>query len=227
MLNYYINALKESKLSGTKTDNREYVCNVYPEGEFPLQLPVMTLLIQEEEQHIPKECGVVAVWSSETSLHVLTLFEDSDIYSDAKEHGDLTWTLGDVAEVFFQPAGRDEYYELHATPNNINLELKFKSIEFFRKGEYKLDDMKFKSHMKSDVKEFSRDEIVGWSVHFEIPLSSFNMTLDQLDGSRISICRYNCSRGTDEKELSTTAPIYHESFHNPAGWSVLKIENEI
>ena len=51
------------------------------------------------------------------------LFHDSDIFNTAKVNNERTWTTGDVCEFFIQPAGQDDYFEFHVTPEGITLQL--------------------------------------------------------------------------------------------------------
>ena len=57
------------------------------------------------------------------SLRVFAELEDADIFSRANGHNERMWELGDVLEIFLQPAGLPRYVELHVTPNNRRLQL--------------------------------------------------------------------------------------------------------
>jgi hypothetical protein len=91
----------------------------------------------------------------------------------ARRLNERTWELGDVCEVFVQEEGADHYFELHVTPENQRLQLRFDphGIERLRSGIDPLDSFLLP---QADWVESSTHQGPGyWSTRVLLPAARF------------------------------------------------------
>src|SRR5579862_5463704 len=69
--------------------------------------------------------GHAKVGRHENALWALAEMEDEEIFNLADGDNQPTWELGDVFEIFAQRQGETEYAEMHVTPENHRLYLRF------------------------------------------------------------------------------------------------------
>ena len=69
------------------------------------------------------------VWWSEGFLFVEAELTDDDVFNTATAHNQRTWETGDVFEIFARREDSTEYVEVHVTPSNVKLHLKFRDFE--------------------------------------------------------------------------------------------------
>ena len=166
---------------------------------------------------IPKEKAFAVIWHDKEFLYAASVMEDSDVYTTASGNSDRTWEKGDVMELFFQPAGKEEYFEVHLTPSQATLFLYFPNSEA-RKGvlEDALTDKKFEYEL---VPFCASANISGWYGRMKIRLKDLNTSADTLKGSKLAVCRYNYNRGTTAPEVSSSADFTgFKTFHTPQAW---------
>src|ERR1700744_2424753 len=77
------------------------------------------------KQEIEFTPGIVRMGWRENSLLFFAEFIDADIFTNATDHHQRFWELGDTFEIFLRPAEQESYAELHVTPNNLRLHLNF------------------------------------------------------------------------------------------------------
>ena len=139
---------------------------------------------------------------------------DSDIFNTAKVNNERTWTTGDVCEFFIQPAGQDDYFEFHVTPEGITLQLHLPPVS--RMGSVPFEKQIFESGMTHRVQV--RREENYWYAVMCIPFAGMRITEKEAWGSRFAVCRYNYSHGQEKPEMSSTAYFPDTGFHNPSRW---------
>src|SRR5208282_1675196 len=69
--------------------------------------------------------ALVRVGWRENSLLLFAELTDRDIFTRATAPNQRMWELGDTFEIFLGLLGEPSYAELHVTPNNLHLQLRF------------------------------------------------------------------------------------------------------
>lgn len=141
----------------------------------------------------------------------------------ARRPSDPTWELGDVCEIFVQLEGHTEYVELHVTPENHRLQLRWTeaSHEAFSAGAIPLEHA-----LVSDPEwaiTHSMVEAGHWRVSAFLPKRSLGLAA-HVDGRlafRTAVCRYDCE-STGGPVLSSTAALRELSFHRLNEWTRLE-----
>lgn len=172
--------------------------------------------------------GQVRVAWRPGNLVVFAELTDRDIFSHATGDNQRTWELGDIFELFLRPSGQTEYLELHVTPNNHRLQLRFPDAAAFdrlcatgRVDEFLLAAGTF--HSRTWVQPENRK----WFVLAEIPARTVCGQAQLIPGSRwhFSFSRYDYTRGNPEPVISSTSPHPVASFHRQADWGMLTLVN--
>lgn len=155
----------------------------------------------------------VAVTFRDGALHVVAELDDEDVFNDATAHNQRTWETGDAFEIFARRDDEERYVEVHVTPDNIRLHLRF-------------DDYGHTARIQ-DIAEVAADpELIessatrtatGWRATARVPLDAAPGDL-----LRLSFCRYDATRGRDPV-LSTSSPHPVVAFHRPQEWTLCRI----
>jgi hypothetical protein len=152
-------------------------------------------------------------------LFILAYLPDRSIWSTASAHNQRLWEQGDTFEMFFQAEDREEYCELHVTPANYRLQLRFPSPEVFAAKrdtafeEFLLEEGAFTS--ETAIRD--RD----WVVFASIPAKLIGAKGKRW---RFSFCRYDYDAGTVEPVLSSTSRYRELDFHRIEDWGTLEFE---
>ncbi len=138
--------------------------------------------------------------------------EDHDVFHDAQEDNARMWELGDVFEVFFRERGQAGYDEVHLTPTNRRMHLRFPSlhtINLVRVG----DDHHNRYFVPTDglITEATVTG-EGWRAIVGIPRK--NSVGDVLT---MSICRYD-AHPDRSPTFSSTTPHKTADFHRAGDW---------
>ena len=145
---------------------------------------------------------------------------DDDVFSAATADNQRMWQLGDVFEVFVRDAERENYIELHVTPNGHRLQLAFPTEK--TTGELRAGQITFESLIQSrPLFDFLvRMSAGGWEVLGRVPLASFHPDAAALAGRTIqaSFCRYDYTRGVEKPALSSTSDYREVNFHRCGEW---------
>lgn len=140
----------------------------------------------------------------------------------ARRLNDRTWELGDVAEIFVEAIGTGYYQEIHVTPENQRLQLRFPhgGIAEVRAGRRTLEEFLIP---KTDWVHSRVWHPPGWLLMRVSVPASVSGVERFAPGSvlRTAICRYDCSATGSPPRLSSTAALSAPSFHCSEEWSPL------
>ena len=163
-------------------------------------------------------------WTDE-GLFVYAELEDIDIFNPITEFNATAFVHGDVFEMFLRPADQLPYYEIHVSPQNQKLQLRFPSSkEFFspRKGpsmpaEWFISSRTIESRVRVDA---TRNR---WWVQALIPFDLVAESGPVRPGSRwlFSFSRYDYTHGFAQPVLSSTSPHQQVNFHRQEEWGSL------
>ena len=158
------------------------------------------------------------------SLLVFAELTDHDIFTRATLLNQRMWELGDTFEMFLQPSGSPGYVELHVTPNNQHLQLRFadaSSVQSARKSgsieNLLIEGAAFKS------RTWVQPENRKWFALAQIPVALVGGSRESAEGGRwrFSFSRYDHTRGGGEPMISSTSPHPVEDFHSQQEWGEL------
>ena len=162
-------------------------------------------------------------WRTDTLL-VFAELTDQHVVTDAQGHNERFWELGDTFEMFLQPADGLPYVELHVTPNNQRLQLRFSAppsstaavSDPFKTALVNADLFQSRTWINPDAGQ--------WCVFAAVPASVVRPhSLVPLAGStwRFSFSRYDHSPGHDMPVISSSSPHVEPAFHRPHEWGTL------
>ncbi len=188
-----------------------------------------------------KPTSVRTGWD-EHSLWVYAELDDVDIFNPTTKMNEITdpgkakpdpWfnpissTAGDVFEIFVRHAEKEPYYELHITPQNQALQLRWPDARAYPKMCH--EKTKIDPHVIQGEKVFTSYTKVDrerqkWFVLAAIPaqLVSESESISPNEVWRISFCRYDFTTGNDAPVLSSTSPHAARGFHRLHEWGRLK-----
>ena len=66
--------------------------------------------------------GVCRLEHDGSNFYASALLRTRNPWNKAEKDNDFTWQLGDTLELFIQLKGREDYFELHSTPNGIRFQ---------------------------------------------------------------------------------------------------------
>ncbi|GAB4241038.1 MAG: hypothetical protein OHK005_03650 [Candidatus Methylacidiphilales bacterium] len=171
--------------------------------------------------------GGVALARDGTHLGIWADLEDDEVFNDGVSSQQPLWALGDVFEIFLRPLPEERYWELHVTPDNLQLRLSFPSELFFwREAVFFKDQPWVWTYALPEgafVSEAARRP-GGWQVWARIPWTTFNRGSAPDDGIEWigCFCRYDASRQTTAPVLSTTGSHARMQFHDQRGWNPIR-----
>lgn len=175
-------------------------------------------------------------WSDST-LWIFAELHDADISNSATEPNQATHLLGDVFEIFLRPTSQDTYFEMHVTPENQTMQLRWPRPHHNFKdangddaqGEYCSGVLK---HTATRVlasqnrwQVLAAVDMRQISDNASSDISSRNETVENIwaDSERwlFSISRYDYTRGHEHPVLSSSSPHREINFHRQAEWGTL------
>lgn len=140
----------------------------------------------------------------------------------ARSLNERTWELGDIAEIFLQQAGSEEYLEVHVTPENQRLQLRWTAAGF---AAFRRDLSLFPKFTVADPHWLESASLVrerDWSVSAFLPVTMLGLGAAALGpATRLegAVCRYDCTTG--EAVHSATAPLTEAAYHRRAEWDAI------
>ena len=136
----------------------------------------------------------------------------------ARSLNEHTWELGEVAETFIEEEGRQDYVEVHVTPENQRLQLRFPhgGIERLRAGAASLTSFLIPDAAWAQSLTCVRGD--HWASRLILPVSCFSSGFLS-EGRRFlgNFSRYDCADAGDPI-LSATAPLTEPSYHRRHEW---------
>lgn len=157
-------------------------------------------------------------WGDE-ALWVYAVLRDDDIFNAADAPNQPTWTTGDVFEIFLRPMEQNAYFELHVTPENQTLQLRYPDEDALARSKSWREFLVTRPLFSS----YTRVEAGQWRVLAEIPRRSI-VEGDSWRGQwTFSLSRYDTTRGQDKPVLSSTSPHPQPRFHRQSEWRRLTI----
>jgi hypothetical protein len=158
---------------------------------------------------------VVRAWCRGGALVVEAEMVDEEVFNDATAHNQRTWELGDVFEIFVRREDEERYAEVHVTPDNLRLHLRFEDFGHLQR----IADPAEVAADPDAVASSAERTPDGWRARATIPLD-----LRAGERIRVSFCRYDAGRGR-EPVLSTSSPHPVVAFHRPWEWLPCRIGN--
>lgn len=160
-------------------------------------------------------------WTSD-DLWILADLTDKHVASRSTGHNQDMWTLGDVFEIFIARRGSPRYLELHVTPNNHRLHLRWTRRDFdkVRNNQKKVSDFRDDPNAFESWVRRGPDGS-GWQVLARIPATIFpgGKAFRTRQRFAFSFSRYDA--GSEEetpKILSSTSPHRKLSYHRRHEW---------
>lgn len=147
------------------------------------------------------------------NLVFIARMTDSDIHNSAEKNNVKTWLSGDVIEIFFQPTGREDYYEFHVTPEGKTLQLHLPNGPRAQTDPF--ESMLCETGFRSSAQILNEE----WTVRMEIPLSALNTT--QADGGRFLAARHNYNKKWEKPEVTVSVPLAG-TVHHPEEWPEIR-----
>lgn len=138
---------------------------------------------------------------------------DSDIRNSAEANNVKTWLTGDVIELFFQPPGREDYYEFHVTPEGRTLQLHLPN------GPRALTDPFESMICETGFRSSAQIGNGWWTVRMEVPLAALRTSVAA--GGRFIAARHNYNRQWPKPDVTVSAPLAG-TIHHPEEWPILK-----
>ena len=167
--------------------------------------------------------GWARVSWQESFLRFETLFMASAPGNRARGLNERTWELGDICEVFLEIPDTTDYIELHITPENQRLQLRWPTggLERFRAGAAPLAD--FLVGDAGWVKSAAALGRGSWGAQAGIPATVLECAAFAAGTTlRAAVCRYDYD-GRPDPVFSSTAPLREPSFHRRQDWQDLTL----
>jgi hypothetical protein len=162
----------------------------------------------------------------EDALWVYGELNDIDIYNDATQLNQNTWSLGDAFEIFFRPFPASPslvWFEFHVTPENQKLQLRWPDSreateQLFKQyglSHFYIPEIVFESRVQ--VTQANNQ----WRVLLKIPAANVidKKCIAAGDEWMISLARYDYTRGETEPILSSTSAYTIPAFDRQEDWS--------
>jgi len=161
---------------------------------------------------------VLLSWTPE-ALHVRAVLTDDEIRTAATGDNQRMWELGDVFEMFLMVEGRQDYVEMHVTPNSKRLHLALPGVGGKATPESKPLEFEEMLVRKIGFESSVQRTADGWSVTARVPAHVLGVTsLQPGQRLRVAFARYDAARDSDPV-LSTTASHPVIGFHRPEEWT--------
>lgn len=165
--------------------------------------------------------GTVFLGWRPDALWVLAGLDDDHVVSRSTGHGQDMWTLGDVFEVFIARRGSPWYLELHVTPNNHRLHLRWTAEDFsaVRGGGRAAADFRA-APGAFDSRARRTPGGTGWQALLRIPAAVVPAGAAWSAGEELelSFSRYDTGPEGSPEILSSTSPHTAADYHRRSEW---------
>jgi hypothetical protein len=170
--------------------------------------------------------GWARLQTTKDHLVVETVFLGKRPRNRARRLNEVTHRLGDVAEIFLRADGANCYYELHVTPENQRLQLRWPLAEFAEPTRRGSDLARFIIDDPDWAESSTAVAEHGWCIRVMIPFRHLHTAKGAPTADRewlVAVCRYDWSL-RDEPILSSTARLTQRHFHRWHEWHTLHCE---
>ncbi|WP_309380562.1 carbohydrate-binding family 9-like protein [Cerasicoccus frondis] len=177
-------------------------------------------------KHLAQGGQVQFAWNEEY-LFVGVNFIDSDVVAEGSKNGEQHFRLGDVAEIFLWPEDNTWYWELYATPAELQ-------SAYFYPGPGRLGvpssfehimELEVSAQVDGTLNQWpGKDQ--SWTAEVAIPVSALTERSEQWGPDsnwRVLIGRYNYSAELPRVEHSALIPLSKTSFHLREEYGQLKL----
>ncbi len=216
--------MKGSVQSAMLEKRMERLCTEHGLGE-----PLMRARLRQAWMEKPSadfEPGIAQIHATAKGLVVLAILGDGDIGNAATALNQRMWETGDVFEFFIQTA-EDLYYEIHVTPENKNLFLRWTPTTI---KEARAQKIPFETAMIPDAAfarsgTFVDEKARCWGIYLFVPYAHLGMAaaVKQAGRARVAFARYDAAAGKAEPVYSASADFPRLDFHDRAYWHDLSI----
>ena len=160
--------------------------------------------------------GRVAFDLSGNELLIRAELNDAHVMRDVFPFNFPAFIQCDTFEIFLGPADEKAYYELHMTPSNSVLQLRFDGVE----------EAKTLEELTVAEPLFTSETVItpeGWSVSARIPLDGlFPASLPEW---LLSFGRYDYTSGRPNPVISSTSPHAVCNFHRREEWRRVRADS--
>jgi len=201
--------------------DRWFAADEWPHPDLQ-QVPVMTFAqawLAEPDRGLRP--GRVWLLSTPAAFVVLAELLDDDIMTEARQHNDPLWDLGDVFESFVRHTARPDYYEFHVAPNAVTLDLHYPRFYAPREngvGQYLLTRPHFTAFVSAQPGSGR------WRIAMEIPVGALvpaELVREESEW-QFSFCRYDCGPNRPPM-VSSTTPHRGAGFHRAEEWRHFRV----
>ena len=169
------------------------------------------------------QAGWARITWQDSALRYEVLFVGAHPRNRARHLNESTWELGDVCEIFLQGPGEDDpgYIELHVTPENQRLQLRWTPDGLGRVRSGELPIGQFMVGEPDWVESKVHVGPTSWFVQVVLPVPRQGLR-PLAAGARLrtAVCRYE-GGGKPEPVLSSTAALREPSYHRRQDWHEL------
>jgi len=149
-------------------------------------------------------------------LEVEARLTDPEIHDPPAEFNDEAYRHGDVFELFLKAEGEVMYHEIHVTPSNVLLQLRF--------ADGKLPGAIADALVWEPLLESSTERTgEGWIARYRLDLARFTQLRPIPADWRIACGRYDYQEGGKTRVISNTAPLTLPKFHRHWEWPVIHL----
>jgi len=161
--------------------------------------------------------GKAEVYDTGNGLEVMARLEDEVIGNTVTRHNEHTWKGGDVFEIFLQ-VHSDAYYEIHITPENRRLLLRWPEGSRDRRP-IQVDHHIIPDPHQISSKTWVDHEAQRWELWAHIP-DAFIGTRRESGPAELALAlaRYDAAPGREKPFLSATPRFFRPRFHDRECW---------
>ncbi|MFZ4778004.1 MAG: hypothetical protein ACOYM3_21755 [Terrimicrobiaceae bacterium] len=158
--------------------------------------------------------GRVSIACKNDNLLIRAELSDAHVTTDSFPFNFPAFKQCDAFEIFLGPADEMVYYELHVTPSNSVLQLRFDNTEETNP----LIEQRVAKPLFSSETSLTPG---GWSVVARIPLKGLSLTSHP--EWRLSFGRYDYTPGQTKPAISSTSPHAICNFHCREEWRWVRL----
>lgn len=176
-----------------------------------------------------EESGTVRFAWDDQFLYLCADFADSDVVTKADQDGLHAYKLGDVCELFLQPAGQPCYWELYVTPSGHQTTFLWPSIHNHPPSALQKDNHLIVAAQVQGTLNDSRDRDHSWTAQMAVPWSMLKFNGQQFGPHTLwhaLVGRYNYSIHLPATELSSVPPVSARNFHLTSEYATLELKEE-